>query len=94
MFVSIAAGLSIEFVLYKDEGSSSDSYSSNDEFSHSETIGNLFFRGEIGKDWWFSKRWSFGAAINYSFGKFSDDYNNESDVFLNHVIGLTIRITH
>ena len=53
-----------------------------------------FARFEVGKDWWFSRRWSYGVALNYTAGDATSEYDNERDTYKNHAIGLTLRLSH
>lgn len=53
---------------------------------------SVFIRPEIGYDWWFSRRWRFGVAFNYSYGKM--DYDDGSEDTTNHSFNFAIRIAH
>lgn len=53
-----------------------------------------FIRFEVGKDWWFSRRWSYGFAFNYTLGDTTSEIDNERDSYRNHTIGLTFRLSH
>lgn len=67
-------------------------------------FGNLFLRFEAGKDWWFSRRWSIGIAVNYAFGYLEYEYGSGWDdegnlypqkgIYVIHNIGLNLRIAH
>lgn len=65
---------------------------------------NLFGKFDIGKEWWFTNRWSLGFALNYTFGRLYDEqkwYNyrkekNTVDIISHksHTFGLMFRVTH
>lgn len=94
LFIGISTGLVMDNVFHTDH--------SFDSFYDDETIctaiGNIFFRFEVGKDWWFSRRWSFGVALNYTIGMMDEDYSysdyTEEISESSHTFGLAVRLTH
>ena len=94
LFVGFAFGLAIDGAFYKKNNRYNDKYSSGDDgFPY------LFYRFEIGKDFWFSKRWSVGVAFNYTYGTYNDENSgyeedHETDECTGHTFGLTIRLSH
>lgn len=94
VFVGLTVGLGIDGSFY-DNDSYYDDYSSGDE-----AYLNYLFRFEIGKDWWFSRRWSVGIAFNYTYGTYTDKssdydyYYNEKDEYSSNTFGFTVRLSH
>lgn len=94
-FLGLAYGLTIDAILYDKY----DSYYS-EEYDEAEGFFNMFLRFEVGKDFWFSRRWSFGVAFNYTMGWFTfddDEYYSsyrDREHYTSHTFGLSIRITH
>lgn len=98
LFVGFAFGLAIDGAFYKRARNSyyddeDDYYSGDDGYPY------LFYRFEIGKDFWFSKRWSVGVAFNYTYGTYNDENSgyeedHETDECTGHTFGLTIRLSH
>ena len=79
LFVGVAGGLDV-------------SLARND--SHAEdycTVGGVFTRYELGKDWWVSDAWSVG--VGFSFTNLVYPFENEGDDSNHHVIGLFFRLT-
>lgn len=110
-FVGIGFGFSIDGAFYEETEYRTSSYYGNytETYESSKTFVNTFVRFEVGKDWWFSRRWSFGVAANYTLGGLDDsstsnngtyyseyDYYNSKDrtSFALHSFGLTLRLTH
>jgi len=95
LFLGIAGGMVIDGAFYDKYD-----YYDHDEYSEGQGFFNLYCKFEVGKDFWFSRRWSFGFAFNYTLGSFSVDnsqyYNDYKDKesFATHTFGLSIRITH
>ena len=90
LFAGLTVGIMIDGAFYKR---------SNDrDYTDDETFINYAFRFEVGKDWWFSRRWSVGIAFNYTLGKYSesdnDYYDREKDEYSGHTFGLTVRLAH
>ncbi|MBR3669352.1 MAG: hypothetical protein IKN70_05020 [Fibrobacter sp.] len=94
LFVGITAGFVIDNIYHTDH-SFDDIY--KDEII-GLPIGNFIFRFEVGRDWWFSKRWSFGVALNYTIGFMGEEYSytkyEEEISESSHTIGLAVRMTH
>ena len=105
LFFGLTAGLVLDIISFTDH-----SYNTvyEDELTNT-TYGNFVIRFEVGKDWWIGRRWSFGVALNYTYGSFSDEFGNEStygdsyeekfyledeESFTNHTFGLTLRLSH
>ena len=55
------------------------------------TVGGVFTRYELGKDWWVSDTWSIG--VGFSFTKLVYPFENEGDEPNHHAIGLFFRLT-
>ena len=92
-FFGVTAGFSIEGAFYEDEDE--DYYYDYDTNSDSEEFINFFCRFEIGKDWWFGRRWSFGVSANYTYGALDDGSSyHYKDEFSAHTFGVTIRLAH
>lgn len=94
LFFGISAGFIVDFVNYTDHDTDEVF-----DYTTSTDFGNFFFRFETGKDWWISRRWSIGAAFNYTLSVFDQEYagynnytNKESST--GHTFGLMFRITH
>ncbi|WP_295682333.1 hypothetical protein [uncultured Fibrobacter sp.] len=94
LFLGLSAGVAIDNIYHTDH---SFDYIDKDEIDCAD-IGNFFFRFEVGKDWWFSRRWSFGVTLNYAIGFMdeNDSYANFSEEISqsSHTVGLAVRITH
>ena len=96
LFLGFAFGFAVDGAFYDTpyRNSSYDDYDAgNDGYPY------LFYRFEIGNDFWFSKRWSCGVAFSYTYGSFTDEnsgykYDDETDTCTGHTFGLTIRISH
>ena len=82
IFLGISAGYMLDLTVNKSA------------FSDDDNFMNMFYRLEIGKDSWISKRWSFGYAFNYTFGTLSLGDKNDTDSYRNHTFGLTVKIAH
>lgn len=80
-------GLSVgyEMVKTQDYNDGLTYYSAKDDLNNFHSV---FIRPEIGYDWWFSPRWRFGVAFNYSYGKIDDDWETNT----NHSFNFAIRI--
>ena len=96
LFLGLAYGISADIVLYDKFD-----YYDREEYDEAEGFVNMFFRFEVGKDFWFSRRWSFGVAFNYTMGWFSLDDNDgyyssyrDKETYTSHTFGVSIRITH
>ena len=111
LFFGIAGGFSVDGAFYEKTEYKSSYYYGNyeDTYSVSDAFVNFFARFEVGKDWWISRRWSFGVAFNYTVGGLDDsesyssnhyysdyDYYSEKnrESFAIHSFGLTLRLTH
>jgi hypothetical protein len=64
---------------------------------------NIFYRFELGKEWWIDTRWSLGVALNYMYGSLelkdeTSSYNsagiNEKASCVTHTIGISVRVAH
>lgn len=99
LLIGLTIGLGIDGAFYDYHGSYDDYYYDYD-FSGDRAFINYMFRFEIGKDWWFSRRWSFGISFNYTYGTYSDkddyeySYNREKDEYTSHTFGFSVRLTH
>lgn len=83
LFVGFSSGLLLDATFFKSKSSNDDSFI------------NIFYRLEVGRDWWFSKRWCLGVAFNYTFGTMDLSADSEeSDNYRNHTFGLSVRIAH
>ena len=103
--VGIAGGFIIDNVFYTDHyfNAYHQVIEVYDE-TISDAFANLIVRFEVGKEWWFGKRWSVGIALNYTTGSMTeksiDDYygdgrySEDEESFANHTFGLTIRLAH
>ena len=99
LFFGITAGFIIDNVICTDH----DFDESYDEMI-SDAFANLFVRLEVGKEWWIGRRWTFGVALNYTYGSMSETYDDsyydgetyleDEESFANHTFGLTLRLTH
>ena len=99
LFFGITAGFTIDNVFFTD-------HYFNEVYDEviSDGFANLFARFEVGKEWWFGRRWSFGVALNYTIGSMSETYSDgyydgemsfeDEESFANHTFGLTLRLTH
>ena len=90
LFAGLTVGIMIDGAFYKR------SNDRDDTVDHDYI--NYAFRFEVGKDWWFSRRWSVGIAFNYTLGKYSEDdhdyYDSDKDECSGHTFGLTVRLAH
>ena len=90
LFAGLTVGIMIDGAFYKR------SNDRDDTVDHDYI--NYAFRFEVGKDWWFSRRWSVGIAFNYTLGKYSEDdhdyYDSDKDEYSGHTFGLTVRLAH
>ena len=90
LFAGLTVGIMIDGAFYKR------SNDRDDTVDHDYI--NYAFRFEVGKDWWFSRRWSVGIAFNYTLGKYSEDdhdyYYSDKDEYSGHTFGLTVRLAH
>lgn len=83
LFVGLSSGILLDATFHKSNSSNDDNFI------------NIFYRLEVGRDWWFSKRWCFGVALNYTFGTMSlGDDDDVLDNYRNHSFGLSVRIAH
>lgn len=83
LFVGFSSGLLLDAASYESKSNNDDGFI------------NVFYRLEVGRDWWFSKRWCFGVALNYTFGTMSlGDDDDVLDNYRNHSFGLSVRIAH
>ena len=94
IFLGLTIGLGIDGSFYDTYNSRYDDYSSGDD-----AYLNYLFRFEIGKDWWFSRRWCVGIAFNYTYGSYTDksgdySYYNEKDEYSSNTFGFTVRLSH
>lgn len=95
LFFGISAGLTLDFVTYTDHY-----YDDVYDETISTAFANLYCRFEIGKEFWISRRWSFGVALSYTIGgqeeesgpNYIDEQERESHT--GHTFGLMIRLTH
>ena len=66
----------------------------------STAFANLYCRFEIGKEFWISRRWSFGVALSYTIGSQEEESGSnyideqERESHTGHTFGLMIRLTH
>ncbi len=79
LFVGIAGGLDVSMA--RDDVYATDYC----------TVGGVFTRYELGKDWWVSDTWSIG--VGFSFTKLVNPFENEGEDVSHHVIGLFFRLT-
>ena len=90
LFAGLTVGIMIDGAFYKRSNDRDD--------TADHTYINYAFRFEVGKDWWFSRRWSVGIAFNYTLGKYSEDdhdyYDSDKDEYSGHTFGLTVRLAH
>ena len=96
LFLGLSYGLAVDGAFY-EKVETSDGY----KYDKSEGFITGAFRFEVGKDFWFSRRWSFGVAFNYTIGWLdlddSDYYDRsyqDSETYAQHTFGLTIRLSH
>ena len=95
LFLGICPGLIIDIVTITDHY-----YNSIYDNTITVSFANIFCRFEIGKEFWISRRWSLGFALNYTIGGLEEEtgveYLNEIEHESNssYSIGLMIRITH
>ena len=83
LFVGFSSGLLLDVAFYESKSTNDDGFI------------NVFYRLEVGRDWWFSKRWCVGVALNYTFGTMSlGDDDDVLDNYRNHTFGLSVRIAH
>lgn len=98
LLVGLTIGIGLDGAFYDYHGSYDDYY--DYDFSGDQAFINYMFRFEVGKDWWFSRRWSFGISFNYTYGTYTDkedsDFrrNREKDEFSSHTFGFSVRLTH
>ena len=92
VFAGLTVGIMIDGAFYDVK----DSY--DGDYTDDHTFINYMFRFEVGKDWWFSRRWSFGVAFNYTLGIYSEEdndyYDRYQDEYSGHTFGLTVRLAH
>lgn len=55
------------------------------------TVGGIFTRYELGKDWWVSDTWSIGVGV--SFSKMVYSFENEGEKTDHHALSLFFRLT-
>ena len=79
LFVGIAGGLDVSMA--RDDVYATDYC----------TVGGVFNRYEIGKDWWVSDTWSIG--VGFSFTKSVYPFENDGETASHHVVGLFFRLT-
>lgn len=99
LFLGLGFGIAVDLVNVTDHY-----YDETYKNKTTSDFACLFFRFEVGKDWWFSKRWSFGVALNYTFGymnvkngsglDYLGKHYPDKETNLIHNIGLNIRISH
>ena len=93
LFLGLTVAIGVDGAFYDKYDSYYDEYYSGDT-----GFINYMFRFEIGKDWWFSRRWSVGIAFNYTYGTYTDSssdyYYKEKDEYSSNTFGFTIRLTH
>ena len=81
--MGVSSGLLLDAASYESKSTNDDGFI------------DVFYRLEVGRDWWFSKRWCFGVALNYTFGTMSlGDDDDVLDNYRNHSFGLSVRIAH
>jgi len=100
LLLGLTIGIGVDGAFYKYHGSYDYDYDDYD-YSGDRAFVNYMFRFEAGKDWWFSRRWSFGISFSYTYGTYTGDpdsdsrYKNEGkDEFSSHTFGFSVRLTH
>ena len=97
LFVGLSLGEMVDIVIYTDH----DYDKIYKDETDSRGFASLFFRVEAGKEWWFSRNWSFGVALSFAYGssdgEVDDDdsskyVDTESDSGV--TVGLMVRLTH
>lgn len=92
IFFGLSSGVVMDVVRY--------TYKKRKKNRHdTDTLIDMFGAFEIGKEWWISRRWSFGTSLFYNFGAYNEKDEEERDAtykdsFAVHSIGISFRITH
>ena len=100
LFFGVCSGFSIEGAFYEKEERSSSYYHDYETSQEDRVFPAIYARFEVGKDWWFCRRWSVGISFNYTIGSLEDkvhsddSFNMDRDSFAVHSFGLTVRIAH